>query len=114
VVEALDRLLRSDPQRYLQVVNKWIEENPRNSNAHFDRHFAWMELGEPQRAIADLDMVIRLDPKPVAFWSRGEIYRRIGEYEKALEDLDCAEAIDPAQWTEDAFGLLSKPIVMPG
>ena len=51
-------------------------------------------------------MVIQLDPKPVAFWSRGEVYRHIGEYETALEDLDRAEAINPAQWTEDAFGLL--------
>jgi tetratricopeptide (TPR) repeat protein len=105
-VKVLHNLLRSDPQHYLQIVNKWIEENPRNSHAYFDRHMAWMKLGEPQRALADLDMVIQLDPEPVAFWARGEVYRRIGEYEKALEDLDRAEAIDPAQWTEDAFGLV--------
>jgi tetratricopeptide (TPR) repeat protein len=105
-VKVLHELLRSDPQRHLQIVTKWIAENPANSHAYFDRHFAWLELGEPQRAIADLEMVIQLDPKPVAFWSRGEVYRRIGEYEKALEDLDRAEAINPAQWTEDAFGLL--------
>ena len=105
-VKVLHRLLRSDPQRHLQIVTKWITDNPGNSHAYFSRHFAWMELGEPQRALADLDMVIQLDPKPVAFWSRGEVYRHIGEYEKALEDLDRAEAINPAQWTEDAFGLL--------
>ena len=105
-VKVLHNLLRSDPRHYLQIVNKWIEENPRNSHAYFDRHMAWMKLGDPQRAIADLDMVTQLDPKPVAFWARGEVYRRVGEYEKALEDLDRAEAIDPAQWTEDAIGLL--------
>jgi tetratricopeptide (TPR) repeat protein len=49
---------------------------------------------------------IQLNPRPVAFWSRGEVYRRIGEHEKALEDFDRAEHIDPAQWVEDAFGLL--------
>jgi len=43
-----------------------------------------MELGEPQRALDDLNVVIQLNPQPVAFWSRGEAYRRIGEYEKAL------------------------------
>jgi hypothetical protein len=32
-VKVLHNLLRSDPQRYLQIVNKWIEENPRNSDA---------------------------------------------------------------------------------
>jgi tetratricopeptide (TPR) repeat protein len=49
---------------------------------------------------------IQLNPRLVAFWSRGEVYRSVGEYEKALEDFDRAEQIDPAQWTEDAFGLL--------
>jgi tetratricopeptide (TPR) repeat protein len=84
----------------------WIADNPANAHAYFDRHFAWMELGEPQRALDDLNVVIQLNPQPVAFWSRGEVYRLMGEYEKALEDFDRAEQIDPAQWTEDAFGLL--------
>jgi hypothetical protein len=88
-VKVLHELLRSDPQRHLQIVTKWIAENPANSHAYFNRHFAWLELGEPQRAIADLDMVIQLDPKPVAFWSRGEVYRRLS-------------------------GCWSKPIVTPG
>ena len=68
-VKVLHNLLRSDPQHYLQIVNKWIADNPGNSHAYFDRHFVWMKLGEPQRAIADLDMVIQLDPKPVTFWA---------------------------------------------
>ena len=105
-VKALHELLRSDTERYLQIVNGWIAENPANSHAYFDRHMAWMKLGKPQRAIADLDMAIQLDPKPVRFSARGDVYRSVGEYEKALEDLDRAEAINPAQWTEDAFGLL--------
>ena len=49
-VSAFHKLLRTDPQRYLRIVNEWIAENPRNSHAYFDRHFAWMDLGEPQRA----------------------------------------------------------------
>jgi tetratricopeptide (TPR) repeat protein len=107
-VKVLHDLLRSDPQRYLQIVDQWIAENPSNSHAYFDRHMAWMKLGDPQRALDDLNMVVQIDPKPVAFWARGDVYRRIGEYEKALEDLDRAEAIDPAQWAEDAFGLVSQ------
>ena len=107
-VKVLHDLLRSDPRHYLQIVNKWIEENPRNSHAYFGRHMAWMKLGAPQRAIADLDMVVQLDPKPVAFWARGDVYRCVGEYEKALEDFGRAEAVDPAQWVEAAFGLVSQ------
>jgi tetratricopeptide (TPR) repeat protein len=106
-VKVLHDLLRSDPRRHLQIVNEWIAENPRNSHAYFDRHFAWMKLGEPRRALDDLNMVIQLDPQPVSFWTRGEVYRDIGEYEKALEDFDRAEAMDPEGWEKDiVFGLL--------
>jgi tetratricopeptide (TPR) repeat protein len=105
-VEALHKLLRSDPQRFLQIVNDWINENPQNPHAYFDRHMAWMTLGEPRRALNDLSKVIQLDPEPVAFRSRGQAYRHIGEYEEALKDFGRGEAIDPTQWQEDAFGLL--------
>jgi tetratricopeptide (TPR) repeat protein len=108
-VKVLHDLLRSDPQHYLQIVNEWIAENPRNSHAYFDRHFAWMKLGQPRRALDDLDTVIQLDPKPIAFWTRGEVYRHIGEYEKALGDFDRAEAIDPEGWEKDiVLGLLDQ------
>jgi len=106
-VKVLHDLLRSDPQRYLQIVNEWIAENPGNSHAYFDRHFAWMKRGEPARALADLDKVVELDPKPVAFWVRGEVYRHLGEYARALEDFGRAESIDPEDWEKGiVFGLL--------
>ena len=105
----LHKLLRSDPQRYLRIVNEWIRDNTRNFNAYFSRHFAWMEIGEPQRALDDLNKVIELEsePDPMSFWSRGLVYRHLGEYEKALEDFDRGEAINPKRWEEDiVFGLL--------
>ena len=43
---------------------------------------------------------------PVAFRSRGEVYRHIGDYEKALEDFERGEVMDAAQWEDDGFGLL--------
>jgi tetratricopeptide (TPR) repeat protein len=104
-VRALHKILRSDPQRYLGIVNNWINENPKNSHAYFERHLGWMRIGEPRRALEDLHKMIELDPEPVAFRSRGEVYRHLGEYAKALEDFDRGEAIDPKQWDHDAFGL---------
>ncbi len=106
---AMHKMLRSDPQRYLRIVNEWIDENPANSHAYFDRHFAWMQVGEPRRALEDLNKAIELksEPDAMSFWSRGLVYRHLGEYEKALEDFDRGEAIDPKQWEEDVvFGLL--------
>ena len=56
-VKVLHNLLRSDPQHYLQIVNEWIADNPGNSHAYFGRHFAWLELGDPRRALDDLNVV---------------------------------------------------------
>ena len=103
---ALHRILRSDPQRYLNIVNKWIQENPENPHAYFDRHFAWMKLGQPLRALEDLTKVIGLKPDMVSFLSRGEVHRHLGEYEKALQDFDRGESIDPIEWKGTAFGPL--------
>lgn len=103
-VLALHKVLRSDPQRYLDIVNKWIVENPKNSHAYYDRHLGWMQIGEPQRALEDLNRVIERDPDPTAFKARGDVYRYLGEYQKALEDYAHGEAMDPDQW--DSFGSL--------
>jgi tetratricopeptide (TPR) repeat protein len=102
---ALHNVLRSDPQRYLQIVNNWINKNPNNSLAYFDRHFAWMKIGKPQLALDDLNTVVQLDPDVSAFFSRGLVHRHLGQYEKALADFDRGEAIDPKQWEDDVFGL---------
>ena len=106
---ALHQILRSDPQRYLRIVNEWIKENPANIHAYFDRHSAWMRLGEPRLALEDLNTVIDLarEPDPISLFSRGLVYRHLGQYQKALEDFDRGEAIEPKQWEEDVvFGLL--------
>jgi tetratricopeptide (TPR) repeat protein len=106
--EVLDfhKVLRSDPQHYLSIVNQWIQSNPNNPQAYFDRHFAWMKIGEPVRALEDLNKVVELSAEPVAFHFRGEVYRHLGEYHKALSDFDRAEALNPTQWDEAGFGLL--------
>lgn len=106
-VMVLHKLLQSDPQSYLRVVNDWIRENPKNSNAYFDRHYAWMQMGESRRAVEDLNKVIELCPNPMSFLSRGTIYRHLGEYDNALDDFDRGEAMSPDGWANDiVFGLL--------
>jgi tetratricopeptide (TPR) repeat protein len=102
---ALHKILRSDPQRYLRIVDEWLAENPANSHAYFDRHFVWMKIGEPRRALEDLDKVVELNPDTAAFFSRGLVHRHLGQYEQALEDFDRGEAINPKRWEDDVFGL---------
>jgi len=106
---AAHKILRTDPQRYFRIVNDWISKHPTDSHAYFSRHLAWMRVGEPQRALDDLNKVVGLDSEldPMSFWSRGLVYRHLGEYEKALEDFDRGEAINPEHWEKDiVFGLL--------
>jgi tetratricopeptide (TPR) repeat protein len=105
-VSALGQILRTDPQRYLQIVNDWIAENPNNSHAYFDRHFFWMKLGHPQQALNDLNKAIEIEPEPVAFIMRGEVHRSLGEYENAVVDYARAEALDPEEWQDNGFCLL--------
>jgi len=100
------KILRSDPQRYLQMINDRIAANPNSPHGYFSRHQAWMRLDQPTSALADLDRSIALDPKPTAFWSRANVNRHVGEYEKAIEDYSRREAIDPEQWSRDAFPLI--------
>ena len=102
----LHKLRQSDPQRYLQIANQWILKNPQSSDAYFGRHIAWMNIGEPRRALEDLNKVVELDPKQVSFLSRGDVHRHLGQYESALADYDHGEVLDPAQWEGDALGLL--------
>jgi tetratricopeptide (TPR) repeat protein len=101
---AMHKMLRSDPQQYLRIVNEWIRENPNNRHAYFSRHFAWMKIGEPQRALEDIEKVIALKPTVVSFLSRAHVYRHLGEYEKAIADFNRGEAIDPKEWQDSAFG----------
>jgi tetratricopeptide (TPR) repeat protein len=102
---ALHKILRSDPQRYLRIVNEWLDENPTNFQAYFDRHFGWMKIGEQRRAIEDLDKVVELNPNMAAFFARALVHRHLGQYEQARKDFDHGEAIDPKQWEDDVFGL---------
>jgi len=105
-VLALHKIRYTDPLRYIQIANEWIQDNPQSSHAYYGRHIAWMNLGRPQNALDDLDKVIKLEPAPISYRSRGEVYRHLGEHKKALDDFARGEAMDPAQWDEIGFGLL--------
>ncbi len=103
---AFQMLRRADPRRYLEIVNEWVRQNPRNASTYFRRHFAWTDLGEPRRALDDLNTVVELAPTQAAFCARGRVYRQLGEHERALADFRRGEAIDPKEWEDAAITLL--------
>ena len=106
---AFHKLLRSDPQRYLQIVNGWLKDHPSDVDVYFSRHQGWMQIGEPQRALDDLNKSAELTPKPepIFLMARARVHRKLGKYKKALDDLNQADALDPKAWETDVvFGLL--------
>ncbi len=66
------------------------------ARAYFNRGRAWSDKGQFDRAIADFDQAIRLDPEyPDAFNNRGVAYAGKGQFDRAIEDYDRAIALDP-------------------
>jgi tetratricopeptide (TPR) repeat protein len=64
--------------------------------AYNNRGAAYLNLGEYEKAIADLDQAIELDPEyALAYNHRGAAYFSLGEYEKAIADYDRAIELDP-------------------
>lgn len=105
-VHEFHRLAQTDPQQALATASRWIAENPSSATAYFSRHQVWLRLGEPQRAISDLNTSIELDPTPTDYRARGDIYRHIGEYKRAIEDYQRGESIAPDEWQADVLPML--------
>jgi tetratricopeptide (TPR) repeat protein len=65
-------------------------------NAYSNRGLALHMKGDYERALADYDAAIKLDPKDLpALTYRGQIHRLAGNYDLALADLDAAIGITP-------------------
>src|ERR1700730_16138315 len=61
-----------------------------------NRAAAYHEQGDNNRAIADLNEAIRIDPKfAMAFSNRGNAYNDKGDSDRAIADYNAAIRIDP-------------------
>ena len=64
--------------------------------AYYNRGHAWTDKGDIDRAIADYDETIRLDPKNAnAHNNRGMAWRAKGDLDRAMADYDQAIRLDP-------------------
>ncbi len=67
-----------------------------DAQAYVDRAVDYMDQGDYERAIADFNQAIQLEPDFVlAYVFRGAAFTRLGEYDLAFKDLDQAIQLNP-------------------
>ena len=90
-----------DDEKILAACGALIDNDktakPDRLKALLARASVFERRNEIDRAIGDLDTVLRLDPQLAdSFNARGELWRRKGERPKALQDFAAALKLDPA------------------
>ena len=87
---------RTSPTRPSPTWTRPSGSTRRDATAYTNRGWAWMMKDELDKAIADLDEAIRLDPKDaMAYTNRGAAWLKKDELDKAIADLDEAIRLDP-------------------
>jgi tetratricopeptide (TPR) repeat protein len=89
-----------EEEKYLEAIKAFdrsINENPNHAGAYFSRGFVKWRLGEPKRALADIDTAIELDNQnATAYMQRSFLHYELGLWDKALSDLERHIALVPA------------------
>ena len=80
--------------------NSVIEKEPyRIATAYLNRGLAFREIGQPERALEDINTAITLDTTqsyaPMAYTDRGIVYKETGQIDRAIEDYNRAITLDP-------------------
>ena len=87
------------------IYNSLITEHSVNPEVYHHRGYAYMLVGEFDKAIEDFNETIELNPKhPVAYVNRGLAYHLLGEFDKAIVDFSKAIELNP----KDLIAYLSR------
>ena len=100
--EGLSRQGTGDAEGALQSFTWAIERQSDFAPLYVARGTVYLGLGELDRAMADADTALQIDPTAEAYALRGEALRRMGRAEEALEALERALELDPTL-REDTF-----------
>ena len=79
----------------IELFNTVIKQQPDNAAAYCQRGYSWREKEAFDKAIADFDESIRLDPSGPAHFQRALCRMRKGEPALAMADLDEAIRLHP-------------------
>jgi tetratricopeptide (TPR) repeat protein len=96
--EAFEHIRRKNPQRSLEICERYIRDHPDDPNGYYSRFQAFSDLGENDKALADINKVLELDPNHGGYSSRAIFFHNIGNYERAIEDSTFARGLDNEAW----------------
>jgi lipoprotein NlpI len=108
--------LSSSPDLAIQHCTRAIESRRYSgeelSKLHYNRGIEWAAKGELDRAIADYDTAIRINPRNSdAFFNRGSAWGNKGDHDRAIADYDAAIRFnpkDPAPYNGRAYEHAAK------
>jgi len=105
----------ADPDIAIKACTADIEAGKATANTLNNRAFAYMEKGQYDLALADLDNAIERDPKhDSALNNRGIVWMKKGEYRRAIEDFSKAidlttiEELRPYRLRAEAYAALGR------
>jgi tetratricopeptide (TPR) repeat protein len=83
-------------------LEKVLSQDRRNTEAYWTRARLWLYRDEPERALTNIDLAIRLQPDQARFYlTRSLIDLHEKRFDQAIADCDKAIALDP--WARRAF-----------
>lgn len=100
-------LLRTEPEKFLELTNRLVAQLPSDAGAYFVRHQALSRLGQFHLALADIDKALALEENDTRHMERGRILHHLGRYRDAIAAYDRAAELDPEQW-KGGFGPLFR------
>ena len=87
---------KQESDKAIADCNQAIRLEPNDTNAFFNRGYAYKAKGRYDRAIEDYDRAIRLNPSDAdAFSNRGVAHKAKGQYDRAFEDFNQAIRLNP-------------------
>ena len=104
---ARHKILVSNPEKYLEIVENEIKQDPENKHGYFDRYQAFNRLGRCQEALRDINKNISIEESSIAYKCKGNLLAKIGRYSEALGAFNRAETLDPELW-DQCFGFLFR------
>ena len=102
-LDAASSCVKSDPRRALSICQNYLSTHPDDPLGLFYRSQAWERLGELQKALADHDRMVELDPDSHTYSMRGQLRHGMNDYAGAVADLTRARELDDYEW-RTSFG----------